>query len=53
MVDGVDVRHAVCDDAADFFETAVGAHGADGVALDEDVALGQQFQRFQGTAIRP
>ena len=51
VVNGVDVGHAVCDYAADFFETFVGAHGADGVALDQDVSGGEKLEGFECGAV--
>lgn len=51
VVDGVDVGHAVRDDAADLFEAFVGAHGGDGIALNQNIAFGQQLQCFQRTPV--
>lgn len=48
MVDRVNVGHAVVDDATDFLETLVGAHGGDRVTLDQDVGACKQLQGFQG-----
>lgn len=52
VVDGVDVRHAVRDHAADFFEPRVGPHDRDGVALHHDVGARQQLQRLERRAVR-
>lgn len=51
VIDGVDVRHAVFGHAPHFFEALVGAHGRDRVALDEDVGLREEFERFEGGAV--
>ncbi|KAF4126568.1 Zinc-binding dehydrogenase [Geosmithia morbida] len=51
VVDGVDVCHAVLDDAAYLLEALVGPHGRDGVAVDEDVGLGQELEGLEGRAV--
>ena len=48
-VDGVDVLHAVENDAADLLQGLVGAHDADGATLHEHIALRQQFDGLQHT----
>lgn len=39
----MDVVHAVDDDATDLLESLVGSHGGYGVALNEDVAFGEEL----------
>lgn len=43
MVDRVDVGHAVVYDTANFLQSFEGAHGGDGVSLDEDVGAGEEL----------
>lgn len=51
VVDGVDVLHAVLDDAAHLLEALVGPHDGDGAALHEDVGLGEQLEGLEGRAV--
>ena len=48
-VDGVDVFHAVENDAADLLQGLVGAHDTDGATLHKHVTLRQQFDGLQHT----
>ncbi len=52
VVDGVDVGHAVLDDAPHLLEALVGPHDGHGVAVHENVRLGQQLERLEGRAVR-
>lgn len=53
VVDGVYVLECVEDDLPDVLEGLEVSHGGHCVALHEDVALSQQFQRLQRHAVRP
>ena len=47
----MDIGHAVDHYTTDFFKSGVGAHHRDGIALDEDVGLGEKLKGFEGGAI--
>lgn len=52
VVDGVHVGHAVLDHAAHLLQPFVWPHGADRVALHEDVAAREELERFQRAPVR-
>lgn len=52
MVDGVDVAHAVLDDAAHLLEPLVGPHDGDGVAVHQNVRLREELERLERRAVR-
>ena len=53
MIDGVDVVHAVQHHFARRFEPLICAHARHRVALHEDVARGEQLQRFERGPVGP
>lgn len=53
VVDGVDVVHAIFDDSSHFFQALVSSHGADRVALHEDIGVGEQLQGFESGPVGP
>lgn len=48
----MNVLHAVNDYPADLLQASVWTHGRYSVALNEDVALSEQFNGFQGRSAR-
>ena len=47
----MDVAHAVLHDTHHSLDVLVVTHGAHGVALHQDVAIGQEFESFQSLAV--
>lgn len=52
MVYGMYVVHTVFNHSSHLFQSFVAAHGADSVALYQDVSVGEEFQCLQGRAVR-